>query len=66
MTVRIVQTTNKQDFMREDLGMTKRGKYEGKIESLLITAPNDEISTNYIKAKIHNTQKNFISSVWED
>ena len=49
-TVRILQAIKWEDCTLEDLDMAKKGK------SLLIRRQNNFISTNYVKAKIEDTQ----------
>ena len=54
----IFQTRNYQDCKRENMDIAKKEKPQEKTESLLITAQNNAIRTNYIKAKISHTQQN--------
>ena len=56
-TVQIFQATNRWDYTREDLFMVKNVKFQEN-EALLIAAQNNAVRTNYVKAKIDNTQQN--------
>ena len=57
-TVWLFQMINWQNLTPEDLDMTTKGNFNQETESLLIAAQNNAIRTNYIKAKINNTQEN--------
>ena len=55
-TVWILQATKCWYYIHEDLDIAEKGNSQEETESLLIAAQNNAIKTNYIKAKIDNTQ----------
>ena len=54
-TVWTFQATNKQNLTQENVDIAK-GNFKRESEYLLIAAQNNVIRTNYVKAKVDNTQ----------